>query len=244
MNTIFRNVRHAFRVLRRAPGFSLTAVATLALGIGAATAMFTIVNSVLLRPLPFHDADRVAAIYTRYDPESGYNFPQFSLSGPEFLDYRAQTRVLSDVAAYNRAGVTFATDDAAMEPIRGFQVQATANLFSTLGVEAALGRTFRAGDDQPGDRLHQHLVVFGDLLAAPHEDPGRLVEQVRVADRPDHRHDLVVQDLPIARRVLVPHDEIGGESLEAPVRVRLDDLAHQLDVCDVGDPHQHDRQIA
>ncbi|HEX7237302.1 MAG TPA: ABC transporter permease [Gammaproteobacteria bacterium] len=150
MDTIFRNVRHAFRVLRRAPGFSLTAVATLALGLGAATAMFTIVNSVLLRPLPFKDPDRVAAVYTRYDPESGYNFPQFSLSGPEFLDYRAQTRVLEDVAAYNRAGVTFAVDDPGTEPTRGFQVQATANLFSTLGVEAAMGRTFRAGDDAPG----------------------------------------------------------------------------------------------
>jgi predicted permease len=150
ISSIFRNTRHALRVLARAPGFSLTAIATLALGIGAATAMFTIVNSVLLLPLPFKDADRVAAIYTRYDPESGYNFPQFSLSGPEFLDYRAQTRVLSDVAAYNRGGVTFATDDAAAEPTRGFQVQATANLFSTLGVDAALGRTFRAADDQPG----------------------------------------------------------------------------------------------
>src|SRR5262245_32689714 len=149
ISTIFGNVRYSLRVLARAPGFSLTAVATLALGIGAATAMFTIVNSVLLQPLPFKDADRVAAVYTRHDPESGYNFPQFSLSGPEFIDYRAQTRVLSDVAAYNRGGVTFATDAAAAEPIRGFQVQATANLFSALGVEAALGRAFGPGDDQP-----------------------------------------------------------------------------------------------
>jgi len=161
VNTIFRNVRHAFRVLRRAPGFSLTAVATLALGIGAATAMFTIVNSVLLRPLPFKDADRVAAVYTRYDPESGYNFPQFSLSGPEFIDYRAQTKALEQVAAYNRSGVTFATDDPSAEPIRGFQVQATANLFSTLGVEAALGRAFREGDDAPGAPC---TVVLGNGL--------------------------------------------------------------------------------
>src|SRR6185503_12234686 len=100
VTTVFRNVRHAVRVLARAPGFSLTAIATLALGIGAATAMFTIVNSVLLQPLPFREADRVAAIYTRYDPESGYDFPEFTLSGPEFLDYRAQARVLEAVAGY------------------------------------------------------------------------------------------------------------------------------------------------
>jgi predicted permease len=183
VNTIFRNVRHAVRVLRRAPGFSLTAVATLALGIGAATAMFTIVNSVLLRPLPFKDADRVAAVYTRYDPESGYNFPQFSLSGPEFLDYRAQTRVLEDLAAYNRGGVTFATDDPAMEPARGFQVQATANLFSTLGVEAALGRTFREGDDAPGAPC---TVVLGHgiWLDAFGGDPSAVGRTVRLNGEP------------------------------------------------------------
>ena len=103
VTTIFRNIRHALRVLARAPGFSLTAIATLALGIGAATAMFTIVNSVLLRPLPFRDADRVAAVWTRYDASSGYDFPQFSLSGPEFIDYRAQTRALEEVAAFTAA---------------------------------------------------------------------------------------------------------------------------------------------
>src|SRR5688572_2087105 len=150
ITTIFRNVRHALRVLVRAPGFSLTAIATLALGIGAATAMFTIVNSVLLRPLPFADADRVAAVWTRYEASSGYDIPQFPLSGPEFADYREQTRALEEVAAYNRGGVTFTTDDAAMEPIRGFHVVATANLFTTLGAQPALGRTFRSGDDQPG----------------------------------------------------------------------------------------------
>jgi putative ABC transport system permease protein len=155
---LVRNVRHALRVLARAPAFSLTAIITLALGIGAATAMFTIVNSVLLRPLPFADADRVVSVWTRYDASSGYDFPQFTLSGPEFIDYRAQTRALEEVAAYNRGGVTFATDDAAMEPIRGFHVQATANLFTTLGVQAAVGRTFRDGEDQPGAPC---VVVLG-----------------------------------------------------------------------------------
>jgi hypothetical protein len=88
---LVRNVRHALRVLGRAPGFSITAIVMLAIGIGAATAMFTIVNSVLLRPLPFGDAERVVSIWSRYDASSGYDFPEFSLSGPEALDYRAQT---------------------------------------------------------------------------------------------------------------------------------------------------------
>ena len=174
-----RIARHALRVLMRAPAFSVTAIVMLATGIGAATAMFTIVNSVLLRPLPFQDADRVVSVWTRYDPSSGYDFPQFSLSGPEFLDYRDQTRALEEVAAYNRAGVTFATDDAAMEPIRGFHVQATANLFTTLGVEAAFGRTFRDGEDQPGAPC---VVVLGhgiwvDVFGG---DPGAVGRNVRL----------------------------------------------------------------
>jgi len=183
MVTIIRNVRHALRVLARAPAFSLTAIATLALGIGAATAMFTIVNSVLLRALPFRDADRVAAVYTRYDASSGYDFPQFSLSGPEFLDYRAQTRVLEQVAAFQRGGVTFATDDAGAEPIRGFHVVATANLFSTLGVEAALGRTFRDGDDAPGAPC---VVVLGHgvWLDAFGGDPSAIGRTVRLDGAP------------------------------------------------------------
>jgi len=150
VTTIFRNVRHAVRVLARAPGFSLTAIATLALGIGAATAMFTIVNSVLMRPLPFGDAERVLAVWTRYEPSSGYDLPEFSLSGPEFTEYRAQTRALEEVAAFTQPGATLSTDDAGAEPIRVSQVLGTANLFATLGVQPALGRAFREGEDQPG----------------------------------------------------------------------------------------------
>ncbi len=150
ITTMFRNIRHALRVLARAPGFTFTAIATLALGLGAATAMFTIVNSVLLRPLPYGDADRVVSLWTRYEPPSGYDFPQFAVSGLEVLEFREQTRALAEVAAYTRPSTTFTPDGAATEPIRVAQVIGTANLFKTLDVQAALGRTFRAGEDQPG----------------------------------------------------------------------------------------------
>src|SRR5262245_35523111 len=148
--TVVRSVRHAVRVLVHAPGFSLTAIGTLALGIGAATAMFTIVNSVLLRPLPFREADRVVSVWTRYEASSGYEFAQFPLSGPEFLDYRAQTHALEDAAAFVQFGSTFATDAADAQPLRAPQVLATARLFATLGVQPALGRAFRDGEDAPG----------------------------------------------------------------------------------------------
>jgi predicted permease len=148
--TVFQDLRYASRMLRNNPGFTAVAVLTLALGIGAATAMFTIVNSVLLRALPFGDADRVVGAWTRYEAASGYDIPQFPLSGPEFIDYRAQTRALEEVAAFVQLGATLTTDETAAEPIRVFQVQGTANLFTTLGVDPALGRTFREGEDRPG----------------------------------------------------------------------------------------------
>ena len=91
--------------------------------------MFTIVNSVLLRPLPFGDADRALSLWTRFEEPSGSNFPQFPLSGPEYIDYRAQTRALEDVAAYLSAGATLTADDAGAEPTRVSQVVGTANLF-------------------------------------------------------------------------------------------------------------------
>ena len=179
LTTAFRNTRHALRVLARAPGFSLTAIATLALGLGAATAMFTIVNSVLLRPLPFGDAERVVSLWTRYEPPSGYDFPQFAVSGLEVLEFRAQTRALAEVAAYTRPGTTFTPDGAAAEPIRVAQVIGTANLFTTLDVQAALGRTFRDGEDQPGAAC---VVVLshGLWLGSFGGDPGAIGRSARL----------------------------------------------------------------
>ena len=183
VTTAVRNVRHALRVLLRAPGFSLTAIATLALGIGAATAMFTIVNSVLLRPLPFGDADRVLSVWTRYEASSGYEFTQFPLSGPEFTDYRAQTRALENVAAYLRPGATLTTDAAAAEPVRISFVLGTANLFTTLGVQAAMGRTFLDGEDQPGAACVL-VLSHGFWLDAFGGDPSALGRTARMDGAP------------------------------------------------------------
>lgn len=100
MTGIVQDATYAFRLLRRQPFFSLFVVFTLALGIGATTAVFSVVDGVVLRPLPYQDSDRLVRVYGRFDPESGFDFPQFSLSNPEFLDYKAHTRALEDVAAF------------------------------------------------------------------------------------------------------------------------------------------------
>ena len=92
-------------VLRRQPGFALFVVLTLAIGIGANTAVFTVVNGVLLKPLPFPDSDRLVSVIGRFDPGSGFNFPEFPLSPPEFLDYRSESKAMEDVAAYGRRSI-------------------------------------------------------------------------------------------------------------------------------------------
>ena len=96
-----QDVRFAFRQIRKRPGFALLAILTLTIGIGANTAVFSVVNGVLLRPLPFTDAGRLVGLYNRYLPESGYDWPQFPLSLPEVLDYRDQTEAMASVG-YHR----------------------------------------------------------------------------------------------------------------------------------------------
>ena len=82
VNSVLQDVRFALRLIRRQPSYALFVVLTLAIGIGANTAVFSVVNGVLLKPLPFAESDRLVAIWGRFDPESGFDFPQFVLSIP------------------------------------------------------------------------------------------------------------------------------------------------------------------
>lgn len=147
MSTLVQDVRYAMRLLRRQPGFSLFVVLTLAIGIGANTAVFSVVNGVLLKPLPFPDSERLVSVIGRFDPESGFNFPEFPLSGPEYVDYRSESRAMEDVAAYRRFSVTVGGPGA--EPERVIAALASANLFSVLQVTPVAGRPFGAADDAP-----------------------------------------------------------------------------------------------
>jgi putative ABC transport system permease protein len=104
MEHLWRDVRHAARALRRSPGFTSVAVLTLALGVGVNTAIFSVVNAAILRPLPFGEPDRLVRIYES-NPERGW--PEYSASDPNFLDWRAQSTSWEALAAYQegtRAG--------------------------------------------------------------------------------------------------------------------------------------------
>src|SRR5437868_13995222 len=98
MLTLWRELRYAARFLRKTPGFTLVAVLTLAFGIGANTAIFSVVQSVLLRPLPFSHPENLAQIWNTYALLPA--FPQVELSPGDFMDFHKQTRSFSDMAAY------------------------------------------------------------------------------------------------------------------------------------------------
>ena len=147
MNGLYQDARYALRLLRRQPAFSLFVILTLAVGIGANSAVFSVVNGVLLRPLPHYESDRLVAVWGRFDPESGFDFPQFPLSNPEYIEYREHSRALSDIAAYRTSSVT--VDAAGAEPERVPIALVTANLFGVLGASPVLGRTFSSDEDRP-----------------------------------------------------------------------------------------------
>ncbi|HUE21052.1 MAG TPA: ABC transporter permease [Bryobacteraceae bacterium] len=137
------------RILVKSPGFALATVLVLALGIGANTAIFSVVYSVLLKPLPYRDPARlVVALHEG----------RYPVSPADFLDYRAQVHAFDQLAAAQAWGGSLAGADKA-EEIPGLQV--TANLFTTLGVAPLLGRTFARGEDQPGT---PRVLVIGYAL--------------------------------------------------------------------------------
>jgi putative ABC transport system permease protein len=140
--------RYALRTLRKTPGFTISAVLTLALGIGATTAMFSVVRGVLLDPLPYERPGELVALWTRYLPSSGEDIPQFPLSPPEMIEYRDQSRLMRDVVPYGVLDRTLGGDGEAPRRVRtGFL---GAGMFDLLGVQAAAGRTFAPEEELPG----------------------------------------------------------------------------------------------
>jgi predicted permease len=142
MNTLWQDLRYGVRTLLKKPGFALVAVITLALGIGANTAIFSVVNAVLLRPLPYDQADRLVYLSERHP-----KFERMSISYPDFSDWRAQNQVFEKIGVYNFGDYNL-TGSGEPERLRGGR--ASADLFAALRVRAALGRLFTNEEDQPG----------------------------------------------------------------------------------------------
>src|SRR5262245_28188904 len=143
IESIRRDGLYALRGFRRAPLFASTVVATLGLAVGASTAIFAMVNAVVLRPLPYRDPDRLVDLAQR-NRETGR---RASVSPPNFFDLRGSTRTLAAVGAYWTPAVTLSAPGGVPERTRA--TLCTANVPDLLGVAPALGRSFSAGDDAP-----------------------------------------------------------------------------------------------
>jgi predicted permease len=155
MDSIAQDLRFAARLLRRSPGFTAIAILALALGIGANAAVFSVVDAVLLAPLPYAQPDRLVAMFSTF-PDQG--FDHFWISPPEYLEYRDQARSFAELGAYVADSVNVAGSAA---PLRVPAADVTASLLSTLGVRPALGRWFSAAEDRPHA---EPVVVIGDGL--------------------------------------------------------------------------------
>ncbi|MGE5244822.1 MAG: ABC transporter permease [Betaproteobacteria bacterium] len=143
MENLLADVRYALRWLRRSPGFTSVAVASLAIGIGFNSALFTVVDAALFRPRPFARSDRLVNVYVSGGDGDAYATSSY----PDYLDFAARNTVLSDLAGYSSAIAAVKTGDRSRLVI-GEVV--TGNFFQTLGIKAAIGRTILPEDDRPG----------------------------------------------------------------------------------------------
>jgi putative ABC transport system permease protein len=177
METFIKDLKYALRMLRQSPGFTATAVAALALGIGANTAIFSVVNAVLLRPLPYPQPDRIVQIV---HVAPGGRFPGASI--PKYNVWRETTGVLEDVAAYDVGGPGMnLTGGDRPEQIQGIRV--SHEYFSLFGAHAILGRTFSAEEDRPGGG---RVAVIGGGLWKRHfgGDPAVIGKPLQLGAEP------------------------------------------------------------
>lgn len=154
VGNFFRDCRYALRNLRKDHRFALTAILVLALGIGASTAIFSVVNAALLRPLPYRDPSRLV-----WADEFMPSFNDSAVSNPEFTNWNLNNRTFEGLLAYDAGMESNLTG--AGEPERIETSEVTANFLNVLGIQPALGRTFVSGEDKPGGPL---VVLLTDSL--------------------------------------------------------------------------------
>lgn len=172
MATLLHDLRYAVRQLRKSPGFTLTAVLILALGIGANAAMFTVLNAVLLRPLPYADADRLV-VSNVFDKQGA---PANGATLSDIEEWQKRTRTLSGIAYENNFN-QFLENAGNGETVAN--VESSANLFSVLGVQPQIGRTYGQSEQIPG---HSQVVVLSDAVWGKyfHHDPKALGQTIKL----------------------------------------------------------------
>ena len=176
--THFQDLRYAARALRKSPGFTAVAALTLALGVGATTAIFSVVNTVMLRPLPFAEPDQLVRILEN-NVERGWT--EFAVSHPNFLDFRSQAQSFESLAATNNAGFTWMAGGAA-EIVLGLQV--TATFLPALKITPVLGRNFLDEEDRPGGNTRVVLISDGFWRRALGASPNVIGQSISLNAQP------------------------------------------------------------
>jgi predicted permease len=208
-DNLAQDLRYALRAIRRNPGFSAVVILTLALGIGANTAMFSVVNAVLLRPLPYHEPGRIARVYSAF---RGQGQEQYAVSQPEFMDYKGLTNVFENAAAFSNVGFTL-TGNGDPQRVNGLSV--TRDFFPVMGIPAAQGRLFEGEDGRVGT---EPIVIVTDAFWRNRygADPAFLGQSVQLNG--------------VSRRVaaiLPPGSTYGGAEAFIPYFINPDSLSNR-----------------
>jgi putative ABC transport system permease protein len=155
LGNLWQDLRYGLRLIRKNPGFSAVVVLTLAVGIGANTAIFSVVNAVMLRSLPFADPDRLVRL-NESNPERGW--PTFAVSHPTFLDWRARNQTFEAMAATSGTSANLGTAGQ-IEVVRGSAV--TVDFLTVLGCAPLMGRNFLPEEDKPGGNTRVVIITYG-----------------------------------------------------------------------------------
>jgi putative ABC transport system permease protein len=177
VETCWQDLRYGTRTLRKSPGFTIVAVLTLALGIGANTMIFSVINAVLLRPLSYKDSDQLVQLI-EHDQRRGIDFDWVSF--PNFHDWAEQSKAFQYMAAYKFVAFTL-TNVSQAEMI--FGIKASANLLPMLGAKPILGRNFRPDEDQPG-RDHEVMLSYDTWKQTFGADPQLIGKTITLDDEP------------------------------------------------------------
>ena len=214
LETLLQDLRFALRMLGKSPGFTAMAVLTLALGIGANTALFSVINGVLLNPLPFPNANRIVVMF-----QDKPNFPKGSISYPNFLDWRQDNRCFESIAAYRWADGTIRGTG---EPEEVHAQRVSATFFSILGVQPVLGRNFTEDEDRRG--ANPTVILSEGLWKRKFaSDPNILGKAVNVGGAAR----TVIGVIPTSFRLRVPNFKTAD--LYEPVGQDEDEKFHRRD---------------
>ena len=180
MNSIWQNTRYAARTLAKTPAFTVVAVLTLALGIGANAAIFSVVYAALLKPLPYKDASRLITIGEGRLQQNGGALYATNSSDPDLRDWQRMTKSFDGLAAYSGDAFTMTGNG---EPKSVFATAVTGNFFQVLGVTPAMGRDF-AVTDESSDGPHVAMLTYGNWASDFGSDPDVIGKTVRLDGKP------------------------------------------------------------